>query len=138
MHNPYQQYRQTQVQTAPPEHLVLMLYDGAVRFLEQARVLLREGRDPGGPIERAQDILIELMGALNMQAGPIAENLYRLYEYYLTRLIKAYAARDAEPIQEVVQHLRELREAWAAAAAQYRAEQGPAAAGVAPAPAAGG
>lgn len=134
MHNPYQQYRQTQVQTAPPEQLVLMLYDGAIRFLEQSRTLMREGKDAGEHLGRAQDILIELMGALNMQAGPIAENLYRLYEYYLTRLVKAYAARDLEVVQEVIQHLRELREAWAAGAAQYRSEQSPATAALGAAP----
>lgn len=127
--NPYLQYRQTQVQTAPPEQLVLMLYDGAIRFLEQARTLMQAGREAGDQLGRAQDILIELMGALNLQAGPIAENLFRLYEYYLARLVKAYAARDASLVLEVIQHLRELREAWAAAAVQYRAEQGPLGAG---------
>lgn len=123
MTNPYQLYRETQVQTAPPETLVLMLYDGAIRFLQQARQQISAGEDPEAAITRAQDIIVELSNSLNYQAGSIAEHLFRLYDYYLFRLVQAYGPHNLEAVTEVVNHLRDLRMAWEQAVRQTRAGQ---------------
>ncbi len=91
MATPCNRYMEMQVQTAPAENLVLMLYDGALRFARQAQVDLTEGRmqDAHNDLTRAQDILGELMSSLNMDAGDIAQNLFKLYEFIQYRLIVA-------------------------------------------------
>lgn len=125
MVNPYQQYKETQVHTAPPETLVLMLYDGAIRFLEHARRQLLAGENGDEAVTRAQDIIVELMTSLNLEdGGLIAQNLYRLYDYYLYRLILSHGTRDVAGIVEVLGHVRQLRETWRQAVTQVRAEAG--------------
>jgi len=117
MSTPCNRYMEMQVQTAPSENLVLMLYDGALRFARQARVSLAEGRmqDAHNDLTRAQDILGELMGSLNMDAGDVAHNLFRLYEFIQYRLIVANVRKSAEPIDDVLQLLGDLRATWAQA-----------------------
>lgn len=122
MGNAYAQYRQTSIQTAPPEQLVVMLYDGAIRFLEQAKTAINEGRDPLPPIGRAQDIIVELLGSLDRSAGPVADNLLRLYEFWIQRLFQASIRKEAAMVEEVAVMVRELREAWATIAQQKKAQ----------------
>jgi len=120
----HNRYMEVQVQTAPPENLVLMLYDGAIRFATQAKADLAAGNREAAHnnLTRAQDIMGELMGSLNMELGEIAENLFSLYEYMQYRLIEANIKRSAGHIDEVLQMLRELRQAWAEAVREYRGQ----------------
>lgn len=127
MSSVYEQYRQTAIQTAPPEQLVVMLYDGAVRFLEQAKMALQDGKDASEPITRAQDIIIELTSSLNQAAGEVSTNLARLYDFWLQWLLKAQIKRDPVLIDEVLHMVRELREAWVSVAQQRKAGTAPAA-----------
>ncbi|MGE5589449.1 MAG: flagellar export chaperone FliS [Bacillota bacterium] len=122
MGNPYAQYREMQVQTAGPEQLVLMLYDGALRFCNGARVAMekKDYETAHNQIARAQDIIYELMAGLNPQAGDIADHLFSLYEYFTFRLIQANLRRDPQPIGEVMSLVAELRSAWAQAMASLR------------------
>lgn len=120
MSNAYEQYRQTSIQTAPPEQLIVMLYDGAVRFLEQAKTALRDGDDASLPIGRAQDIMVELAGSLNRSAGPIADNLAQLYDFWIQRLFQAQIKRETAMVDEVLTMVRDLRDAWATVAIQQR------------------
>ncbi len=117
MATPCNRYMEMQVQTAPAENLVLMLYDGALKFARQARSDLAEGRmqDAHNDLTRAQDILGELMSSLNMDAGEIAQSLFKLYDYMLYRLVTANVRKSAEPIDDVVHMLTELRVTWAEA-----------------------
>jgi flagellar secretion chaperone FliS len=112
--DPHQQYQLSQIETASPGKLLIMLYDGAIRFAMQAEVAMNEKRyeEAHRFIIRTEDILTELMASLNMEAGDVSKNLYRIYEYLNWRLIQANIKRNAEMIQEVQKHLRELREAW--------------------------
>lgn len=121
MSTAHEQYRQTAVQTAPQEQLIVMLYDGAVRFLEQGRVLLHDGKDASAPIGRTQDIIVELASSLNREAGgEVATNLARLYDFWLHWLLQAHAQRDASKLEAVLVMVRELREAWANLAQQQK------------------
>lgn len=122
MSTPCNRYMEMQVQTAPSENLVLMLYDGALRFARQAQVDLAEGRmqDAHNDLTRAQDILGELMGSLNMDAGDVAHNLFKLYEFIQYRLVVANVRKSAEPIDDVVQLLGDLRTTWAEAIRDVR------------------
>ncbi|MDA3901156.1 MAG: flagellar export chaperone FliS [Spirochaetes bacterium] len=113
--NPYDQYKKTQVNTASQGKLIVMLYDGAIKFLNIAI----EHMEPktydivNNNIIRAQDIITELISSLNMDTGgEIANNLLSLYLYFKKRLLEANMQKESVIIEEVVKHLRELREVW--------------------------
>lgn len=118
--NPWQSYRQVATRTASPGQLVLMLYEGAIRFLERAQA----GFDLEDPVEfnttinnnilRAQDIIRELDYSLNVdQGGELAIQLRRLYDYFDRLLLEANLRKDPKGIGEVIQRITELRDAWA-------------------------
>lgn len=112
--NGLKEYQEANLETASQGKLLLMLYDGGIRFLVQAQGAM-EGRNYGDAhkhLLKAEDVLTELMASLKLEVGEIAQNLYRLYEYMNWRLIQANLKRDAKMIAEVLNHLRSLREAW--------------------------
>jgi flagellar protein FliS len=120
-HNdPWQSYRKVSTQTASAPHLVLMLYDGAISFLERSLTGFNYS-DPlefnltiNNNVQRAQAIIHEMNARLDMKkGGEIAENFRRLYTYLYRRLQEANLKKKKPPIEEVVGHLRALRESWA-------------------------
>jgi flagellar protein FliS len=118
--SPWQSYRKVAAQTAPPAQLVLMLYDGAISFLEKSLTgfdftdPLQFNQTISNNILRAQAIINEMNTRLNMQqGGEIAANFRRLYNYFHRRLQEANLKKKKEPILEVLMRLRELRESWA-------------------------
>ena len=120
--NPYaspQAYRESSVLTASPEQLVVMLYDGAGRFLRQAEAALGEGavEHAHDRLNRGEAIIDELLATLDMDQGQIAERLQAIYIYCKRCLIEARLERDALKVRLVVRLLTELREAWAQVAA---------------------
>ena len=117
---PSQSYRKITVQTAPPAHLVLMLYDGAIRFLEKGLTgfefsdPLEFNRTINNNILRAQAIILEMNERLDMEkGGEIAENFRRLYCYFYRRLQEANMRKKKAPVEEVIRLLNDLREGWA-------------------------
>jgi flagellar protein FliS len=111
-----QAYKESSVLTAPPEQLVLMLYDGALRFIARASIAMREQGPVAAaePIKRAQAIVEELLSALDHDAGgEIADRLQAIYVYCLRLLPEAQLHADVERLEQVASMLRELREAWA-------------------------
>lgn len=112
--NPYQQYQKTQAETASQGRLLVMLYQGALRFTNKCILQIHEGNIEEAHISaiRAQDIVLELMTTLNMDAGQIATNLRSLYAYMLERLIEGNVKKDATAFEEVADLLRELLPAW--------------------------
>jgi flagellar protein FliS len=127
--NPYQKYRQAEVESMSQGKLILMLYDGAIRFLDEALVKIEDFRnydDVNQRLLRAQDILSELMVSLNMDAGEIANNLLSLYIYMKNQLIEANLQKDKAKIQEVVNYLKDLREAWKDVESEADKPKGPA------------
>jgi len=116
--NPYarpQAYREASVMTASPEQLVVMLYDGAGRFLTQAEGAMLGGTwlQASEKLSRAEAIIDELLATLDMEAGEIAERLQAIYVFCKTRLIEARLERDPGRVDQVARLLAELREAWA-------------------------
>lgn len=111
---PYEQYRETQIQTASPGHLLIMLYDGLLRFLKQTRRSIEQGDADAArtAAERAAAILEELVATLNLDAGEIASNLLLLYEFSLTRLLLAQLKGEPELLDGAIQALETLRDAW--------------------------
>ncbi len=113
--NPYDQYKRTEISTANQGKLIVMLYDGAIKFLNIAI----ENMNPrtydvvNNNILKAQDILAELIVSLNMEeGGEIARNLLSLYVYFKKRLLEANIQKDAAIVTEVASHLKGLRDSW--------------------------
>jgi len=114
-------YQSQSILTASPGQLVLLLFDGALRFMHQARASFALPEDTPKRLEtintsilRAQAILNELRANLNHEAGgEIATNLDRLYDYYLRRLFEANLRKQEAPLIEVEGLVRTLRDGWA-------------------------
>lgn len=117
--NPWKSYHSVATQTASPGQLVLMLFDGAIRFLETARQGFFEN-DPAernrlinDNIQRAQAIITELNVSLNLRdGGDLATTLRGLYEYFDTRLLEANLRKEETGIIEVIDRMSVLRNAW--------------------------
>ncbi len=118
--NPWQSYRQVATKTATPGQLVLMLFDGALRFLDKALI----GFDLDDPLDsnlainnnilKAQEILRELNMSLNMeQGGEFAATMRRLYNYYDLQLSQSNLQKDPAGVQTVIRLLSVIRGAWA-------------------------
>jgi flagellar protein FliS len=118
-YSPTAAYRDASVLTASPGQLVVMLYDGAERFLRQARHAMQEGdlARANNRMQRAEAIIDELQATLNFDAGEVAERLRAIYLFCRRHLSEARLERDPERIGEVLGLLGDLREAWATIAA---------------------
>lgn len=119
-----QAYTEASVLSAPPERLVVMLYDGANRFLNRAAAAVRDGDTLAAtePLQRAQAILDELLATLDPAAGPLTERLESIYLFSKRTLTEAQLARDPEPIERVASLLGVLRQAWNEVADSARSE----------------
>jgi len=116
----WQSYRQVATQTASPGQLVLLLYDGILRFLEQARLGFAKD-DPkefneaiNNNLQRAQAIINEMNQSLNMaEGGEFASRMRGLYDYFDRRLHESNMRKEEAGILEVIKHITVLRDAWA-------------------------
>ena len=110
-------YRENSISTQSPGNLVVMLYDGAVKFLEQTIVALDEQDHDrkADRINRAIAIIEELSVSLDMEAGgEVAMSLRRLYDFMIRHLNQAITKSDADMIRNVIRLLQELNESWRA------------------------
>ena len=109
------QYRQTQLTTVDKGRLIVLLYEGAIKFLREAVQAQAEGSIPAKAnfINRALDIIEELSQSLNMQeGGEIAANLKRLYLFWGDHLLKGKVVRDSQAMEDVIEMMTNLIEAW--------------------------
>jgi flagellar protein FliS len=113
--NMYQKYKQTSVTSASREKLLLMLYEGAIKFTKQA-IIACEMKDIGNRglyIGKAYDIIMELSNTLNFEVGgDIAKNLEQLYIYIMEQLTQANVKGDACHLHTVLKLLNTLQEGW--------------------------
>ena len=115
MSNPYSQYQKTQVTTASREKVLLMLYEGAIRFTKHAHAAMKQGKiaEKGKFISKATAILSELMATLDFKAGgQLAVDLENLYVFMIDKLIEGNIKNDADCLAHVEQLLMTLYEAW--------------------------
>ena len=113
-----QAYTQSAVLSASPEQLVVMLYDGAIRFLNQAQLAMQQEKKEIARerLLRAEDIINELNNSLDVQSGgEIADSLRSLYLWMKRQIMQSLIQQDPEPLSECLQQLLELREAWSSA-----------------------
>lgn len=113
IHSPYQKYRQAQAETASKPKLLIMLYDGAIRFTKAGieGISSRNYELANNNLVKSQAIIHELVSSLNFDYS-ISKDLVQVYEYMLRLLIEANLKKKVEPAEEVLGHLVELREAW--------------------------
>ena len=113
VNNPYAQYANNKIMTASPGELTLMLYEGAIKFGNIA-IIAMEDKD----IEKAhiniikvQKIIEEFRATLNFKY-PVAEDFDKIYRYLQRRLLEVSISKDKEIMEEVVTHLRSMRDNW--------------------------
>ncbi len=114
----YKQYNQVQIKTANKGKLIVMLYQGAIRFMKKSLLLIekKDMEGKGNSLIRAQDIILELLYAVDQKmidsGNELALNLQRLYLYSYRRLVQANIHVDPKAIEEVVGLMANLLEAW--------------------------
>ena len=111
--NPYQSYKQNSVNTASPGELTLMLYNGCLKFIHQAKkgIIEKNIQDKNNSILRAQDIIRELMVTLNPNIE-VGKQMMSMYDYMLRRLVEANIKNDLEILEEVEGLVTEFRDTW--------------------------
>lgn len=120
------QYKKTQVSTVDSGRLIILLYEGAANFLLKAKEAMaaQEHQAVATHINRAMDIIDELDVSLNLsEGGDIASNLRQLYRFMVRHLIKARAENSLQCIDDVVQILGDLNQAWKEAMNKQEAQQ---------------
>lgn len=113
LQNAAQTYKSNQVTTATPADLTLMLYNGALKFIKQAKSAIEE-KNVANAHEaslKVQNILYELMSTLNNDY-PISKEFIKLYEYMLQRTIEANMRKDLEILNEVEDLFVQFRDTW--------------------------
>lgn len=116
--NPYdakRAYTESSILTAPPERLVVMLYDGAIRFLQQSAVALRGDNQRVflDRVQRAEAIIKELNLTLDMRrGGEVAQRLRSIYQFCNMHLAAATMEGDPTKVEDVIRMLADLRESW--------------------------
>ena len=111
--NPYAQYQNSRILTASPAELTLMLYEGAIKFGNIA-VMAMEQKDIEKAhinLKKVQRIVAEFRATLDMKY-PVAQDFDRIYVYLEQRMTEANLTKDPEIMEEVVRHLRSMRDTW--------------------------
>lgn len=113
LNSPYQIYQQSSVQTATPGQLIIMLYEGAIRFTNAAidGIKKQNYEAVNTNLKKAQAIVHELMAALDYTYD-ISKELSRIYEYMLHLLIEANLKKNAAFAQEALGYMHEFRDTW--------------------------
>ncbi|MHA6532725.1 flagellar export chaperone FliS [Paenibacillus sp. BAC0078] len=111
--SPYEKYRQSSVQTSTPAQLLIMLYDGAIRFVRAGIDGLnkQDYEKTNLNLGKAQTIVSELMSTLD-HSYEISKSLYSLYEYMNFLLVEANIRKSVDKAEEAVGYLTDLRETW--------------------------
>lgn len=111
--NAYAAYQNSKVLTASPAELTLMLYEGGIKFCNVAVASIEKGdvQTAHNNIMKAQRVLQELQASLDMKY-PVAQDFNNVYNYLISRLMEANLDKNVEIIQEVLKHLRTMRDTW--------------------------
>ncbi len=112
-YNAYNQYKENSINTASPEELTLMLYNGLVKFIMRGidSIEKHNMQDAHNNIIRAQDIIAEFIETLDMRYE-LSKNLSSVYGYMLDRLVDANLAKDKDILEEVLGFAKDLRDTW--------------------------
>lgn len=113
VNNGYNQYMRSKIMTASKGELTLMLYEGAIKFCNMAIMCIEKKDIPGAHtnIKKAEAIIEEFMSTLDHKY-PVAQDFQNVYEYVYDRLVQANLKKDPEILNEVLEHLRTMRDTW--------------------------
>ena len=113
VNNPYAAYQNSKIMTASPAELTLMLYDGAIKFCNIAIMGIEEKdiEKSHNNIIKVERIVREFLNTLDHRY-PVAKDFENVYNYLIQRLHEANIKKDAEILQEVLKHLRTMRDTW--------------------------
>ncbi|GEK88791.1 flagellar protein FliS [Alkalibacterium putridalgicola] len=110
------QYKKNQIETASPKQLVILLYEGAIKYIRLGELALEQNdySKVNKNLQKAQDIVTELMVSLNHQDGQnaIASDLEAMYSFILNQLLQANLQKDQEKMVQSRRLMSELLEAW--------------------------
>ncbi|WP_010302148.1 flagellar export chaperone FliS [Kurthia senegalensis] len=122
--NAYNAYKQNSITTASPGELTLMLYNGCIKFIHQARkaIELQDIQNRNKYVQKAQAIISELMITLNMDI-PVSQNMFGLYEYMNRQLTQANIKNDVSILDEVEGLVVEFRDTWKQVIQKNRQQQ---------------
>ena len=123
--NPYQKYKQTSILSAPREQILLMLYEGAIKFTKLAIQAAEQKKiaERGSNIMRAYDIILELQVSLDYKVGgEIAAQLDQLYTYVLDQYTKANISGEIDPLRNSLKVIENLFDGWKVAVEKYKKE----------------
>ena len=111
--NPYAKYANNKILTASPAELTLMLYEGAIKFCNLAKVDMEKGEygDAMHHIQKARNIIVELQSTLDFKY-PVAKDFDLIYTYIFQLMVQCNNKRDSEILEEILVQLRELRDMW--------------------------
>lgn len=112
--NPYAQYQNSKILTASPAELTLMLYDGAIKFGNIAIAAMHEKDVQKAHLNiiKVQKIIGEFQATLDFKY-PVAKDFDNVYNYLQQRLLQANMKKDPVIMEEILSHLRSMRETWA-------------------------
>lgn len=124
MNHPYQAYQNNAVQTASGGELTLMLYNGCIKFIKQAKKHIEDNdfEAKNARIQRAQAIIQELMVTLDQEIE-LSKQLMPLYEYIYHLLTEANIHNDSEQLEQALTFVEELRDTWKEALQKTRQSQ---------------
>jgi len=125
----YSAYQKVRIETASQGKLIVMLFNGAIQRAEEGRrqIERRQFEKAHHNLIRAQEIIAELRGALDMSTGKLASDLDRIYEYFQHLLIQANIRKDPKPGMECVELMTQMRDTWQEAFEKVDREKAPAA-----------
>ena len=111
--NPYAEYRNSQVMTASPAELTLMLYDGAIKFVNIAHDAIEKGEieKANTNIQKASNVIEELQSTLNHKYA-VAEDFDNVYKYIRDRLLWANMRKDNEILEQAKDAINQMRDTW--------------------------
>lgn len=111
--NPYAAYNNNKILTATPAELTLMLYEGAIKFCNIAILAIEQNdvQKAHNSIIKVEDIIVEFQCTLNHDYA-VAEDFENVYRYLKQRLVEANIHKDKEILEEVLGHLRTMRDTW--------------------------
>lgn len=125
--NPYlKQYQKNEVETASPEKILILLYDGAIQFLNKAKIALEQKNIPEthNNIIGCENIILEFINTVDEEnGGDFAVRIKALYQYFYNTLVQANMKKDVTKIDEVLHHLIDLRATWKQAIAMANSQR---------------
>lgn len=120
------QYQKNEVETASPEKILILLYDGAIQFLNKAKIALEQKNIPEvhNNLIGCENIILEFINTVDVEnGGDFAVRIKALYEYFYNTLVQANMKKDVTKIDEVLKHLVELRATWKQAIAMANSQK---------------